>query len=467
MPYIRVKLWAEPPPAFSVLFTILVFIAGLSLLIVIHELGHYLPAKWFGMRVEKFYLFFDWPRKLFSWKRGDTEYGIGMLPLGGYVKISGIIDESMDTEHASQPPQPHEFRSKPVWQRAIVMAGGVTMNVLLGIAIFTYFAWQQGSVRIPVNKLQHGVFVPEGTVGYDLGFRTGDKLVSYNGQPVLYLPDTPELQSTLMESGAYYEVERDGKPLRINIPNDYLNRLTERRKTEGRLDAILFLPNLPAVVRLDSTTLDAPGPKAGIQTGDRIAAIDSQPVTSFYSMRPLLQERKSKLVQLTVVRNGETLNLTAQLDTNAMLGVAALEQPPVERTDYNILTALGPGSAMAFRTVTDQIAGFGKIFRGEVEAGKNVAGPIRIAKVLGDSAREGFDRWLQVVGILSMVLAFVNILPIPALDGGHLVFLLIEAVTRREPSLKVRLVAQQVGMLLLFCLMGYVLFNDAVNSFFS
>ncbi len=442
------------------LYYALILIAGLSILIVVHELGHYLPAKLFGMRVEKFFLFFDWPRKIFSFKRGGTEYGIGMLPLGGYVKIAGIIDESMDTEHVNAPVQPWEFRAKPVWQRIIVMVGGVTFNVILGILIFSSIRMQTGEVRIPMTSLQqYGIMVPPASVGDDLGFKNGDIVKSFKGEPMLYIPSASETLSMLIDHDGYFEVVREAKPIRIEIPNDYIKKLSGERKREP----LLFIPNAPAIVANGDST--KAGYKAGLRDGDKVLAIGADSIRSFGHMRAALQKHKNASVVLHIVRNNEPLALTANLDSTGILGIKYDEAFLVtERHQYNFFQALVPGTKMAFSVVTDQLKGFGKMFRGDVEVGKSVAGPGKIAKFLGDNTREsGLLGFWYVCGLLSMVLAFMNILPIPALDGGHLVFLLVELVTGREPSVKVRMAAQNVGFFLLLALMAFVLFNDALN----
>ena len=448
----------------DLLFTLVVFFGALTLLVFVHELGHFLPARWFGIRVEKFYIFFDWPRKLFSIRRGGTEYGIGVLPLGGYVKIAGMVDESLDDEAIKQekagaPPQPDEFRAKPVWQRLIVMVGGVTFNVILAIAIFTGIKFTQGDARIRLDALPHGLQVVPGSVGADLGLKTGDRLLSFNGEAITYLPQPRDVQRYLIADQGVLAVQRGSERLELTIPPDYLDRISG-----GQLTPLLGLPNPDAVIAyVDSA---GPGARAGLRPGDRILAIDSTPIASFGAMRAVLSGRAGQNVALTVQRGGSTQRLTAVLDSAAKLQVDAdYRSLPIERVDYSPLQALGLGVGQAFGAVGDQVAGFRKIFAGQVSASKAVAGPVKIAGFVSEATRSGGAAgWWQIVGLLSMILAVVNILPIPALDGGHVVFLLIEAVTGREPSLKLRLVAQQVGMVLLLALMTFVLLNDTITS---
>jgi regulator of sigma E protease len=452
----------------SFLFTLVVFIAGLTLLVVVHELGHFLPAKLFGMRVEKFYIFFDWPRKLWSVTRGGTEFGIGVLPLGGYVKIGGMIDESMDDEAIRQekagiPPQPDEFRAKPVWQRMIVMVGGVTFNVILAIIIFSSIALITGDARIRLDALPNGLYVPEKSVGAELGLQSGDRLVALNGQPATYLPGGRELQRLLLSDSATVTVQRGEERITLSVPSNYLDRLGGADKPEMTLGEI---DPEPIIVLGDS---NGPGAKAGLRNGDRILQIGTTRTPSFQAMREALAGHAEKSVAITALRGTDTLRLTAVPDSAGKLMIGAdPSRIKIEQVRYGFFESWAVGTGMAFGAVGDQLSGFRKIFAGEVSANKAVAGPVKIAQFMGDATRAGgVLGWLYIVGLLSMILAVVNILPIPALDGGHLVFLLIELVMRREPSLKVRLVAQQIGMFLLFGLMIFVLFNDAIRAIWS
>jgi regulator of sigma E protease len=449
----------------EVLAIIGVLIAGLSILVVIHELGHFIPAKLFGMRVEKFYLFFDWPRKLFSVNYKGTEYGVGMLPLGGYVKISGIIDESFDTQHVNQPVQPWEFRAKPLWQRMIVMVGGVTMNVLLGIVIFSALKYNSGDVKVPMKSLAYGVRVLPGTVGEEIGFKDGDKVLRYREQDIQYFPGGSETINYLMDTDGYFEVRRNDQTVKLDIPNDILKRLKQGNKEKGeqKLEPILFVPNGPAV--FEKVLESGAGGKAGLKPKDQLLRINNDSVVSFAAIRPILQQHKNQEVKLLVQRGAERITMPCQLDSNGILGVqpdlSFLERDTIR---YSLLGAIVPGTSSAFNTITNQVQGFKKMATGDVEIKKSVAGPVKIAKLLYDFVKEmGWAGFFYGVALLSMVLAFMNILPIPALDGGHVVFLLLEGFTGKEPSVKVRLAAQNVGFFLLIGLMVFVLFNDFFN----
>lgn len=430
-------------------------IGGLSILVTIHEFGHYLPAKLFGMKVEKFYLFFDWPRKLVSFKYKDTEYGIGLLPFGGYVKIAGIVDESMDTEHTEKEPQPWEFRSKPVWQRIIVMVGGVTMNVLLGIFIYSMLFFINGQPKLPLEELPQGIVVPDSSLGEKLGLQDGDRILNVNGQQVQYLREATD-PNVFLEDDSYYTVLRDGDTLRIDIPNDFVNELAERKEIGQSLT--IFRPRMPTVITLpEPNNEDFPAVRAGLQEGDRILAVDSIPVDHFDAMRELVMERKGTSFQLTLLRAGDTLRKEISTDSSGIVGVAPYVEPIVQMERYGFFESFGVGSVTAFRTVGANIAGLQKVISGNADVSKSVAGPIKIAKMYNPS-----NFW-TLTAMLSMWLALINILPIPALDGGHLVFLLIEAITGKEPSLRVRMIAQQIGFFLMIMLIVLILFNDILS----
>jgi regulator of sigma E protease len=429
-------------------------ILGLSVLVIVHEFGHFLPAKLFGMKVEKFYLFFDWPRKLFSFHWRGTEYGVGLLPLGGYVKIAGMVDESLDKNLAAQP-EPWEFRAKPVWQRFIVMIGGVLMNVVLGITIFTLILHLYGVQKYPIAKIPQGVYVEEGSVAEELGFKTGDKIVSFQGEPVKYLNDVSN-PNILLESTPTIVVERDGKLTQIVIPGDYLKKYSEKKDPGA-----LFTPRSLTYVAISTGSA---AQKAGLKDGDRIVAVDSVAVQYFDELRTQVKGRKSDTLRIAYEREGKTYATTAVVDESGLLGVRPIDTMFVERQKYGLAEALAPGAQTAFKAVGDNVKGLKKIFSGDADVSKSLQGPVKIAKMYEDTWRT--MGWLGVwmlTGLLSMVLALMNLLPIPALDGGHILFLLIEAVTRRKPSDRTLMIAQQAGMVVLLLLMVFVLYNDIFN----
>ncbi|TAE48226.1 MAG: hypothetical protein EAZ89_15565, partial [Bacteroidetes bacterium] len=276
---------------------IVLLLAGLTILVTIHELGHFLTAKAFGMRVETFSIGF--PPTLFSWKKGETDYQIGATPLGGYVKITGIIDESLDTDYLKSEPKPWEFRSKPIWQRIIVMTGGVIMNVLLGILIFSSMKLAFGEVRIPMSEVKYGIEVPSSrpSLGSIVGFQTRDTLVSFMGQSFTYLEEYANMEN-LLENGAYFEVMRQGQKVRLDVPIAIQNQFSN-----DSIDGQLFLPNVPAKIRVADSTNGGPGPAfaAGLRSGDQIIRLDSVPVFLFSDLRAYMSGKKLTPVEVTAL----------------------------------------------------------------------------------------------------------------------------------------------------------------------
>jgi regulator of sigma E protease len=475
----------ELETAIDILRAIGLVLVGITILVTIHELGHFLTAKAFGMRVETFSIGF--PPKLFSFTRGETEYQIGATPLGGYVKISGIIDESLDTntisaekareqyskedlqyfkDHPDEAPdwwpKPWEFRSKPVWQRLIVMTAGVIMNVILGILIFSMMAYSYGEKRIPMSQVRYGIELPGNgpSLGSIVGFQTGDTLVSFKGKQFTYLGEYEDVQN-LAADEAYYEVRRQGKIVRLDVPGDIQNYFSR-----DSILGLLFMPNIPALVSIDTSqqAQGYPAYQAGVRDGDQIIRLDSTAIPLFSDLRAFMQGKANVPIQITVLRDGDTLQFTGQIGEDPVLGVAPNYQAifEAETKEYGFFEAFIPGTKEAFGFVSSNVQGIKNLARPNVNASESVMGPFQIAKLyLRVFDQGGVISFLRLTGMLSMILAFVNILPIPALDGGHVVFLLIEGITRREPSAKVRIIAQQIGMFLILGLMLLILFNDA------
>ena len=420
-------------------------ILGLSILVVLHEFGHYIAARAFGIRVEKFYLFFDaWGIKLFKFKKGDTEYGIGWLPLGGYVKISGMIDESMDKEQMKQPPQPWEFRSKPAWQRLIVMIGGVTMNVILGIAIYIYILLHYAEKYLPAENVTSGIYAYE--IGRDLGFKTGDKIVSFNGERQERFED---LLSSRVLFGGTFTVNRDGKLIDITVP-DSLYRIVGK-KGKGR-----FVDAHNTSFTIDSVTKDSPAAKAGLAKGDKIISVNDTVTETYGHFREMIMDKKNQAVALKISRNNSTMDVTAKLDSDAVLGI--YPHFDYEYKDYTLSSALKYGSSDAVEALVVNAKGLKRIFTGKEKVSESLQGPIGIATMYGGTL-EWFRFWV-LTGLLSMVLAFMNILPIPALDGGHVIFLLIETFSGKKLSDKFMERAQVAGMIILISLMIFAFSND-------
>ncbi|MBL7929589.1 MAG: RIP metalloprotease RseP [Bacteroidia bacterium] len=425
-------------------------ILGLSILVTLHELGHYLAARAFGIRVEKFYLFFDaWGFKFFSFRKGETEYGVGWLPLGGYVKISGMIDESLDKDQLATPPQPHEFRSKPAWQRLIVMIAGVAMNVLLGIAIFSFNLINYKKEYLPNNEVK-GIY--SYSLGHELGLENGDKVVAINGKPFERFED---LLSSRIMFGAVLTVERKGQTIEVVVPDNFYKRFSGQN-----LNNFIGIGELSYYVKSVST--GEPAAKAGVKPGDTLISINQNPITEFEDIRNSISENKGKSILLTVKRETGIVNLEIPVSEKGTIGIAysaAMQHDPgIQMKKYSFKTAVKFGTSDAFESLVSNAKGLRKIFTGEEKATESIQGPIGIATIYG--ATWDWPKFWAITGLLSMVLAFMNMLPIPALDGGHVIFLLVESVTRKKFSDKFMERSQIVGMVILLALMVFAVGND-------
>ncbi len=425
-------------------------IFGLSILVLLHELGHFLAARAFGIRVEKFYLFFDaWGFKLFKIKIKDTEYGIGWLPLGGYVKISGMIDESMDKEQLKQPAQPWEFRSKPSWQRLIVMVAGVAMNLILGIAIFWMFLFNYTKEYLPNDYVKEGIYAYE--IGRSIGFKTGDKIVSVNGEKIERFNDVISIDVMF---GSTIAVEREGKIVKINIPENFYKKFIKSKK-----QLLIDATNFPYYV--DSVLPENGAFKAGLQKGDVVIGVNNTQISSFGSLSENLYALKDTIATLTIKRNNEILIKQVEIDSFGKIGIAINKY--YDYKSYSFTSSLVYGTKDAFNALVVNAKGLWLIVTGKENASDSVQGPIGISKIYGSVWI--WEKFWYITGLLSMVLAFMNILPIPALDGGHVIFLLIEMVIRRPLPEKVMEKIQMVGMVILFGLMAFAIGNDIWKLF--
>lgn len=434
-------------------------VLSLSILVILHEFGHYITARWFGCRVEKFYLFFDPWFSLFKKKIGDTEYGVGWLPLGGYVKISGMIDESMDKEALAQPAQPWEFRSKPAWQRLIIMIGGVTVNVILAFLIYAMVLFVWGEQKTVNSSVKQGIWITDSLM-YDIGLRNGDQIVSVNNVDVPYFEDIPK--RILFGGGNSIKVIRDGADKIINIPIDVIGKLVERRRSK----VPLFIQRLPAISgdfgKNDTTNAQ----KAGLQYWDKIVRVDSTPVTFLDEVTSYTNTRVNRPVNLTVLRKGAEVVLPAKVNEFGKLGIPFLMDEQydslgvykVEKKEYGFFQSFPAGVSMAFSTLSDYIDQFKLIFQPSTGAYKGVGGFKAMGSVF--PSEWSWEAFWKITAFFSVVLAFMNLLPIPALDGGHVLFTLIEMITGRKPSQKFLEYAQMVGMVLLLGLMLYANGND-------
>ncbi len=435
-------------------------ILGLSILVGLHELGHLLAAKAFGMRVEQYFIGF--PPKIWSIKRGETEYGLGAIPLGGFVKITGMIDESLDTKSLQSEPQPWEFRSKPAWQRLIVMLGGIIINIITGIVIFVILTYKNGETYLAARDAEYGI------VAYDLakgiGLKTGDKIVKINGRD---FEDFSDIRSSevFLGSDSYYTVERkgtDGKvqQIDIDIPNDFLDKLSDKKNAGQFLEAA-------QPFRVGELVPGMPAEKSGLKKGDVITAVNGQPTRFYHEFQGVVKANVNKPITLTVSRPGvsQPVTLKTTVTDKGQIGFGAETLLKKTHIDYTFGQALVKGTGQAFGVFYDTIKGFGKIFQGNVSASNALSGPIGIAQNLFGGIWE-WNRFWFVTGLLSMSLAFFNVLPIPALDGGHSTLLLYEIVSGRKPSDRFLEGAQRVGMVILLGLMAFAIFNDVFKAVF-
>lgn len=429
-------------------------ITGISILVILHELGHFWAARAFGIKVEKFYLFFDaWGFKLLSFKVGETEYGIGWLPLGGYVKIAGMIDESMDTEAMSQPAEPWEFRSKPAWQRLIVMIGGVVMNVITGIVIFAMISYSYGEKYTLNSSVVYGVSTSD--FAKEMGFQDGDKLKSVNGRDIKYFEDAFTGDDILSKT-TVYQIERNGVDTQIQLPSDFASKYASVNKLD------FFAPRMTFTVAEITPNYNAE--KAGLQKDDRIIGVDNTPFFFFDEFQKLLKQHVGKQTNFTVLRQNDTITLPIEVDADGKVGfVPAPMEFKYESIQYGFFESFPMGVERASETISMQVKGWGKIFRGDIPANKAVQGPIGIANFYGGEWI--WSRFWLITALISLGLAFMNILPIPALDGGHVVLLLIEMITGKPISTKAMERVQTVGMVILLSLMVLIFGNDIIGLF--
>jgi regulator of sigma E protease len=422
---------------------------SLSILIVLHEAGHFIPAKLFKTRVEKFYLFFDPYFSLIKKKIGDTEYGIGWLPLGGYVKISGMVDESMDKEQMALPPQPYEFRSKPAWQRLIIMVGGVTVNVLLGIFIYAMVLFVWGRQVLPSENLTYGVHCD--SLMYNFGFRDGDKILLLNGlKPESFNDINKDL---LLEEVNTVTVERYGYPLDLYLPADFGQMLVDSGVRAA------FSERIPCVV--DSLIVGSNAEAAGLLVGDSLVGVNNFYSPYFQDIQRKIATNPGRSIALHVIRNGNNINLPVAVTNKGSIGFYPASVSTfldVDTLHFSIGQAVPGGFKLAWGTITDYSSQMKFLF--SKSGATQIGGFATFAKLFPDK----WDWWAfwSRTALISLILAFMNILPIPALDGGHVMFLLWEMVTGRTPNQKVMEYSQMVGMILL---LGLMLYGNGMDIF--
>lgn len=429
---------------------ILQFLLSFSLLVLVHEFGHYIFARIFGVRVDRFKIFFG--KSIFSFKKGETEWAIGWIPFGGYCKMNGMVDESMDTEFLSQEPQPYEFRSKKAWQRLLIMIGGVVMNLVLALLIYIGMSWAYGDKYISTQDMKYGYSFSEQAQA--MGFRDGDKIISVDGKQY---EDFDKLYFALMfDQKSTVVIDRNGEIVEITIPEGSIVKALE--------DTEFILPRFPFNV---TEVVEGSGAaKAGLKVGDQLVSLQGEPMFFFDDYVRSLAGYPGQTVHIGAQRDSAGTTMTRIFDVNVSdTGKIGAGVTLLRTREYNLLQAFPAG----FKRMGNEISGYWKqlkmIVKPKTEAYKSLSGPIGILNVFPKTWN--WERFWSITALLSLVLAIMNILPIPALDGGHVIFLLYEMITRRKPSDNFILYAQVIGLAILISLMIYVTWNDISRLIFK
>lgn len=436
----------------TVLIKIIQLLLALSILVIIHEFGHFLFARIFKTRVEKFFLFFDWPWAIIKRKIGDTVYGIGMIPLGGYVKISGMIDESMDREQMKLPPQPYEFRSKPSWQRLLIMLGGVVFNFIFAMIIYVAVLSFWGETYLPAANVKYGILTD--STGYAMGLRNGDKILSVDGEPVdNFYSIIPDI---ILNDRKVITVDRQGETVDVPVGREFIPLLL---KNTDVIDA--RIPFGPFVI--SEFAKESPARAAGLVEGDEVMALDSIRFEWYDEFQGYIAANRGKPLEVTVKRGEELIDFRVTASAEGILGIYREPTDIFEFSTkhYNFFEAIPAGVAKGFKTTGDYLKQFKLIFSRETKGYESLGGFITIGSIF-----PGVWNWQSfwnLTAFLSLILAVMNILPIPALDGGHVMFLIYEVVTGRKPSDKFLEYAQITGMIILLALLIFANGNDILR----
>lgn len=425
------------------------FLLSLSILVVLHEFGHFLPAKWFKTRVEKFYLFFDPKFSLFKKQIGETEWGIGWLPLGGYVKISGMIDESFDSDQMQGEPQPWEFRSKPAWQRLIIMLGGVTVNFILGFLIFGLMLFTWGKSYIANDSVKDGIVVD--SLGLQLGLLEGDHILKVGDKEMTKFSQGAVLGGIVLEDAKSITVRRQGSELTIPVKDESIQMLTTYENQGVRLFDIRYRSELGAIQEASKAD------QIGLKPGDQLLALNGHDVTYYHNFQKHFKANLGNQTDLTWLRGRDTLQQSFVVEEGGVLGIWPVEpEQVVEKFGFGESMVMGTKQGVNF--ITGQINAFGKMFTGKIKAKDSLGSFISIGKQFG--VTWDWPRFWNMTAMLSLLLGFINLLPIPALDGGHVMFLLFESITGIKPSDRFLEYATLAGFILLVGFMIYALGLD-------
>jgi regulator of sigma E protease len=426
---------------------------SLTILVIFHELGHFIASRIFRTRVEKFYIFFNPWFSLYKFKKGETEYGLGWLPLGGYVKISGMIDESMDTEQMKQPPQPWEFRSKPAWQRLIIMLGGVTVNLVLAGFIYVGMLSIWGEQYLPNSEVKYGITVD--SLGYSMGLRNGDQILQLDGKTVEAFTDIPK--QIILEEVKVVTVKRDSRRVDITLPSWAVSRLIQQKTPDFISVRIPFIAS--------KFTPSSPAKAAGIMAGDRLIGINDTLYAFFDQFRARLQDYRNQEVAVMALRSNDTLRIKLKVPAEGLIGIYPKDPSAFmqyKEKQYSVISAIPAGFVKAFESAGNYLKSIKLLFSQE-KAYESVGGFISIGNIF--PSIWDWESFWSLTAFLSIMLAILNVLPIPALDGGHVMFLLYEIIFRRKPSDKFMEYAQIAGMVILFGLLIFANANDIIKLF--
>lgn len=432
------------------------FILAFSILVVLHEMGHFLPARWFGCRVDKFYLFFNPWFSLWKKKVGETEYGLGWVPLGGYVKIAGMIDESMDKEQMKTPPQPWEFRSKPAWQRLIIMLGGVIVNFILALILFAMILFVWGQERLPAKSIKYGLMVD--SLAQSAGLRNGDFISAVNGKPIVYFDEITK--GVVFNETIQFSVKRNGKDTMIRMPEGFLSNLSKTQRLG------FIAPRIPTIVRSDEGVKYTEG-SAKLQAGDQVIGLNAGRFRFLDEFAEARKSYKNQNVTLSVLRGADTVRVGVKTDEygRTMIPIKDwVDLLETEKREYGFFEAIPAGIELGLEKLGEYVTGIRLLFTSkEHKVSDNLGSVVSIGKTFGGSW--DWQRFWTMTALFSIILAFMNILPIPALDGGHALFTIYEMITGRKPGDKFIEYAQMVGMVLLLGLMLYAFGLDIWRMF--
>jgi len=437
----------------KVLIQAIQFLLSLSILVFLHELGHFVFAKIFKTRVEKFYIFFNPWFALFKKKIGDTEYGVGWLPLGGYVKISGMIDESMDREQMKQPPKPYEFRSKPAWQRLLIMIGGVLVNFILALFIYAFLLYMWGEQYLPTKNATYGIMCD--SLALDMGLKNGDKIVSLDGQEVEKF--NLIVHDLIINKTQTIQVEREGELLNIPVPEEIIAPLL---KNPG-----FIATRIPFII--DNFDKDSPARDAGLEEEDQIIGLNDMGIRFYDEFKTALGSYKNEVVDVKVLRNGAEMTFPVKISNEGLIGVYPVGDLSrffeLEKIEYTFLQAIPAGISKGMSNMISYLKQLKLLFRPKTKAYESLGGFIKIGSFYPDEW--DWRLFWEITALLSIILAIMNVLPIPALDGGHVLFLFFEIISGRKPGDRFLEYAQITGMIILLALLVYANGNDVIQLF--